>query len=239
MISGNNALMAHSALVHQGRGYRGYRERPKYISPIPVVPENLNWRSDFKMFRVGDISELLDLEKKFLELGNPEMGVDTETTALSFVDADLVGFSLSFEIGVGYYVPVGHQVGENVLREEALEILFRMMYESKQVDFYNYRYDARILRKYGLDVFKVKHFDVMCLVWNADTNVKRPSLKRSSLSFLGIRQQTFENVIGAGKEDDMEEADQFVEYGDGVRKVEDGEFDGAEVIDTEFSVVEE
>jgi hypothetical protein len=247
MIQENKAIVAHAALATQGNtfgsrrgGYRGgYRERPKYVSPIPIVPEIAEWKSKFKLLRVWTLQALLDLEQRFVELGCPEIGVDTETTALSFIDAEIVGFSISFVLGEGHYIPVGHQVGENVPRDEALAILFRMMYQAKRVDFYHYRYDARILRKYGLDVFQIRHFDVMCLVWNADTNVKRPSLKRSSLNCLGIRQQTFENVIGAEKEDDVEEADKFVEYGNGVSKMGEGDSDGTGAIDAVFSIVEE
>lgn len=244
MNQGSRGYAAHAAMVTRGGNFAsrrgGYRERPKYVSPIPIVPEIQDWKDKFKLLCVRSIEELSALENQFLELECPELGVDTETTALSFIDAEIVGFSISFRLGEGYYIPVGHNVGENVPRDEALAILFRMMYKAKRVDFYHYRFDARILRKYGLDVFQVRHFDVMCLVWNADTNVKRPSLKRSSLNYIGIRQQTFENVVGAEKEEDVEESDQFVEYGDGVRKVREGEFDGTEAIDAAFSpVVEE
>lgn len=196
---------AHAVLPRRRNFKYQNREKVAYVSPIPVAPEIKEWKSLFRLIHIKSMEEFLAVYQKFIDLGCPPTAIDTETTALSFLDAELVGFSFSFETGIGYYVPVGHLVGDNLPKEEAINLLFSIMYSTSICYFYHYRFDARILRKYGLDVFKVRHFDVMVLIYNLDTNQKYTSLKKASLLYLGIRQQTFEGLLGADSEEDMED----------------------------------
>lgn len=189
-------------------------KREGYVSDIPTVRENENWKRLFNFTCVRSLVELGSIKDAYLAEGALAMALDSETTALSIIDLEIVGFSFCWGKGRSYYVPVGHKlmasptgmgqfdVYTNLPMDESMAILFEMCYAAQRVVFFNYRYDARVFRKYGLDVMKMRHYDIQVLIWNLDTNMPYPSLKDSSLRFLGIKQQTFYELV-SGREQDM------------------------------------
>jgi DNA polymerase I-like protein with 3'-5' exonuclease and polymerase domains len=74
-------------------------------------------------------------------------------------------------------------------------ILSEMVYTAERVLFYNAPFDLRVLRKYSFDDMKINQFDVMALVWNVDTNWKMPSLKDTSVHFLGFKYLKFKDLL--------------------------------------------
>ena len=55
------------------------------------------------------------LEALVTELNRAEIiSFDTETTSTNEMQAELVGISLSLREGTGYYIPVGHNNGQNL-----------------------------------------------------------------------------------------------------------------------------
>lgn len=184
----------------------------KYVSDIPIVPVRNDWRSLFDLVLVESIDQLKSIRDEFRLLGCPPMATDTENTSLSFIQADLVGFSFCFQNRVAYYVPVGHQLGVNLPLDEAVAIWKEMCEEAELVLYFNYRYDMRIQRKYGFDPWKVKHFNVQSLIWNLDTNLRMPSLKDSALNYLGIVMTTFEDLVGELENISFLSADNVADY---------------------------
>ena len=106
---------------------------------------------------------------------------DTETTGLDVTKQDLVGISFAFDAKSSIYIPVGHKVGSNVDQDLAMEFSAMVFKRTKKILFYNRNFDHRFFEKGGigkyLDLLSVPFFDIAVLVWNADTNVKMPSLK--------------------------------------------------------------
>jgi DNA polymerase-1 len=91
---------------------------------------------------VDTLERLREIRDDYFTQGCPFIANDTETTSLSVIDAELVGFSFCYESNKTYYVPVGHKIGKNAPLREALDILFEMLYGSKEyVLYWNYRYD--------------------------------------------------------------------------------------------------
>lgn len=159
------------------------------------------WKDTFKRHLITKVSDLNDL---FLRHRGESFGFDTETTGLDHETLEIVGFSVCFDLDAAYYVPLAHRFGSNIDdRDAALKSLFTALYEAKVVLVYNWWYDGRVVSKYGCDRNKVKFLDVMQLVWNTDTNVSMPSLKDSAERFLGIKSQTYEELVG-GKDGSYE-----------------------------------
>ena len=176
---------------------------------VGAVPKIENW---YKNFNFVLVESMEDLESIFKDKKDYYMAFDTETTGLDFEEIDLVGYSFCLDGKTAYYVPVYHfQYGGN-LGEESVKFIYERMCEAKKVFMYNMRYDARIMEYYGykenkadldkrrwmyakFDMSKVDYYDVSVPVWLADTNQKYPSLKWSSLHFLGIEQLHFDEVI--------------------------------------------
>lgn len=123
------------------------------------------------------------------------VGFDTETTALSPEDAELVGCSLAFDFGRGYYLPFGHRIGTNLPISE-FERIGRVLYEANRVAYYNARFDLRIQRKYGHDIDRINFLDVSLLIWNWDTNRLTPKLKDLGREILGWDLPSYEKVRG-------------------------------------------
>lgn len=185
------------------------KAKSDYKHWVGAVPKIENW---YKNFNFVLVESMEDLESIFKDKKDYYMAFDTETTGLDFEEIDLVGYSFCLDGKTAYYVPVYHfQYGGN-LGEESVKFIYERMCEAKKVFMYNMRYDARIMEYYGykenkadldkrrwmyakFDMSKVDYYDVSVPVWLADTNQKYPSLKWSSLHFLGIEQLHFDEVI--------------------------------------------
>lgn len=176
---------------------------------VGAVPKVDSW---YKNFNFVLVESMEDLENIFKDKKDYYLAFDTETTGLNFEEIDLVGYSFCLDGKTAYYVPVYHFQYEGNLGEESVKFIYERMCEAKKVFMYNMRYDVRIMEYYGykenkadldkrrwmyvkFDMSKVDYYDVSVPVWLADTNQKYPSLKWSSLHFLGIEQLHFDEVI--------------------------------------------
>ena len=185
------------------------KAKSDYKHWVGAVPKIENW---YKNFNFVLVESMEDLESSFKDKKDYYMAFDTETTGLDFEEIDLVGYSFCLDGKTAYYVPVYHFQYEGNLGEESVKFIYERMCEAKKVFMYNMRYDARIMEYYGykenkagldkrrwmyakFDMSSVDYYDVSVPVWLADTNQKYPSLKWSSLHFLGIEQLHFDEVI--------------------------------------------
>ncbi|GAP09793.1 DNA polymerase I [Bellilinea caldifistulae] len=141
---------------------------------------------------------LADLIRK-LE-GVKYLSLDTETTSTDPMRAELVGISLAFEGGEGYYLPVGHRTGEEQLpADEVLEAL-RPVLNSPQVAKigHNLKYDALVLENQGIPVAPLI-FDTMIAAWLVQPENYNLGLKELAQSYLGVQMTHIEELIGKGK----------------------------------------
>lgn len=185
------------------------KAKSDYKHWVSAVPKIENW---YKNFNFVLVESMEDLKSIFKDKKDYYMAFDTETTGLDFEEIDLVGYSFCLDGKTAYYVPVYHFQYDGNLGEESVKFIYERMCEAKKVFMYNMRYDARIMEYYGykenkadldkrrwmyakFDMSKVDYYDVSVPVWLADTNQKYPSLKWSSLHFLGIEQLHFDEVI--------------------------------------------
>jgi len=129
---------------------------------------------------------------------------DTETTGLDPTRSRLVGFSFAVDTEKGYYVPIGHKVGENADRK-LLRYLAHLIKKNKNCLAYNKKFDLNVLEiSEGLDVGDCLNvFDVMALVWLRDTDIVMPSLKEATRHFLGWTQPKFAETVGESETFDL------------------------------------
>jgi len=122
---------------------------------------------------------------------------DTETTGLDAVQAGLVGISFSTEPSVAWYVPVGHQTGEQLPMEEVLAAV-RPLFESPDISkcAHNANYDMTILASHG----------IICQGVDFDTMVAAHLLSHVQLGLKGLAQDILgqemtpiANLIGTGR----------------------------------------
>ena len=61
---------------------------------------------------------------------NGEIAIDTETTSVNPQTADLVGISLSTEVGVACYIPIGHDSDLCLKKKEVINKLKPLLEDS-------------------------------------------------------------------------------------------------------------
>lgn len=138
--------------------------------------------------------------------------LDTETTGLNTLEADLVGISISydkafsydkgFKLGdsktLNYYIPVGHNIGEQLDLDYVLAKLKPILENTQKGKIIqNAKYEINIFKNYDIKVNGIV-MDTMLASY-----VKNPSrkhgLKYQALSLLELDMQDIEELIGKGK----------------------------------------
>ena len=146
------------------------------------------------------VANQADLDKLSAALQSAEViSFDTETTSTNEMQAELVGISLAVKPGEGWYLPIKHQIGNNLSLDEALKAISPAMTDpAKQKIAHNAKYDMMILARYGLNVSPVT-FDSMIAEWLIDPNSRNLGLKNLVQVRLGDEMTHIEDLIGTGK----------------------------------------
>lgn len=117
---------------------------------------------------------------------------DTETTGLNSLEAEIVGFSVSFKENEAFYIPISED------REEASAILneFKPFFENEAIEKIgqNIKYDLNILASYGIEL-KGKLFDTMIAHYLIQPDMKH-SMDLLSEVYLGYKPVSIETLLG-------------------------------------------
>ena len=127
-----------------------------------------------------------------LFLTNDFLSLDTETTSVNAIDAELVGLSFAIRENEAYYVPVPKN------REDAIKIvnIFKPAYENDRIlkIGQNIKYDLEVLRNYGVTL-RGKMFDTMIAHY-----ILQPELHHNmdymAQVYLNYNTVPIENLIG-------------------------------------------
>ncbi|MBZ0284250.1 MAG: DNA polymerase I [Anaerolineae bacterium] len=124
---------------------------------------------------------------------------DTETTGTDQMAAALVGISLATDGETGFYIPVGHQAGEQLPLKTVIDAL-RPPLTNPAIGKYghNAAYDMVMLQRYGLDITPVT-FDTMVAEWLRAPDSKFLGLKNLARQELNIHMTEISELIGKGK----------------------------------------
>lgn len=157
-----------------------------------------------------DLAELVETLKK-----QTLISVDTETTSLNVIEAELVGISIGYnslysvpnnrvKIADGaektktVYIPLSHQIGDQLEIIEVIEALKPVLEDEKiKKTMQNAKYDYNILQNYGIKT-KGVIFDTMLASYIKDPTRKH-GLKTQSLEHLNHIMQEITELIGTGK----------------------------------------
>ena len=127
--------------------------------------------------------------------------VDTETTSVDYMQAELVGISFAVAPADAAYVPVSHRyldVPPQLDRAQVLEVL-RPLLEDAQLPkiLQNAKYDMSVLARHGVTLRGVA-FDTMLESYVLDSVGSRHNMDDLALNHLGHRTIKFEDVAGKG-----------------------------------------
>ena len=140
-----------------------------------------------------------DLEKLVKKLNEKDLiSVDTETTSLNPLQADLVGVSFSCDTNEAYYIPVAHKNVKCLSREIVISKIKTILEDPsiKKVG-QNIKYDLIVLKKYGIDIEPIE--DTMLLSYTVDAGNNRHNMDVLSEIHLGHKTLSYKDLVGTGK----------------------------------------
>jgi DNA polymerase-1 len=153
--------------------------------------------------RVVLVDDLPKLEK--LAAGIRKAGRfawDVETTALEFSKAEIVGLAITVS-GQSHYVPFlvpAAEANRPHLDFAAFQSAMADIFLDQKIGKtgHNLKFDMLHLRRHGMPVRGIEH-DTMIMSYLLFPNRRSHQLKELSAEFLGIRQTTYEELVGRGK----------------------------------------
>lgn len=167
---------------------------------------------------ITDAAELSSYIDKILSAENPVFAFDTETDSLNTFEANLLGFSLSYEKGSGVYVPIASGGGDlfseevGVSKKDALEQIRRLFYSPKcTIILHNAKFDLKVLDSQGFIKIEdwtgetagvAKIADTMIAAWllEPDRSGKTAySLEYLSETILHLKGTEFDEIVPKGK----------------------------------------
>jgi DNA polymerase-1 len=131
--------------------------------------------------------------------GKKEIAIDTETTSLNTLEAELVGVSLCAEAGKAYYLPFGHIDQKRNLPRKGLDILGHLLINKKIQKFgQNMKFDLEVLHRAGLEVEPVS-FDTMLASYVINPSGRLHGLNSLAFEYFNYHMQPITALIGSGK----------------------------------------
>jgi len=145
------------------------------------------------------VIDLEGLDKWLKKIENAQLvALDTETTGLDALAAELVGISLSVTPGEACYIPVAHRHGETQLNRDLVLARFKSWLESAahlKVG-QNLKYDAHIFANYGITLQGIR-FDTMLESYVLESHLPH-NMDSLAERHLGMKTIRYEEVCGKG-----------------------------------------
>ncbi|MEX1661046.1 DNA polymerase I [Thioclava sp. 15-R06ZXC-3] len=138
------------------------------------------------------------------------VAVDTETTSLDEMQADLVGVSLCIKAGQAAYIPLGHSMGEDDLfggtaraegqmdMDAALALLKPVLEDDSILKIgQNMKYDFKIFARHGIRVAPID--DTMLMSYAMFSGLHNHGMDALSDRYLNHQPIPIKDLIGSGK----------------------------------------
>lgn len=145
--------------------------------------------------------ELIDTEASLLKLittlsSAHEIAIDTETTNIHPMKAELVGIGFSIQSGHAYYIPTNSHLTLDYILQNLKPLL-----ENPDIGFigHNIKYDLHVLKNYNIEIKNI-YFDTMLASYLLNSQSHRHGLDRLCLELLGKVKIPIEDLIGQGKQ---------------------------------------
>jgi DNA polymerase-1 len=161
--------------------------------PSVVAPSTINYET------------LLDQQQfsNWLQkLQNSQLiAVDTETTSLDYMVADLVGISVAVEAGEAAYIPFGHDylgVPQQLSRDTVLEAIKPILEDPKIKKVgQNLKYDTSVLAQHGIDLAGIA-YDTMLESYVINSVATRHDMDSLAQHYLDQSTTSFTEIAGKG-----------------------------------------
>lgn len=176
----------------RGRGVVTSEAGPFSPQPFPTEGEG----------RYRAILAEQDLEAWLQRLEGAELvALDTETTSLDPMQAELVGLSMAVQAGEAVYIPLAHSypgAPEQLEREKVLERLRPWLESDRHAKLgQNLKYDAHVLANHGIRLAGIAH-DTLLESYVLDAGQLRHDLDALARRYLDYETMTYAQLVGKG-----------------------------------------
>jgi DNA polymerase-1 len=188
-------------------------------APLEVGTEDFkmgppDWLSLLTLFREFEFTSLMKLlpsegptQREYEVITSPErleeiaslmkeeFALDFEVTGRDPLRDSIVGIALCDKKKKAYYIPVGHESGEQIGKQAVLDIL-RPLFENRDTGKigHNLKYDIVLLGRRGVSV-SGRLFDTMIAAYLLNPNKPNHNLEEVSFEYLGKRKTSFAEVL--------------------------------------------
>jgi DNA polymerase-1 len=129
------------------------------------------------------------------------VALDTETTSLDYMEAEIVGVSVSVEPGSAAYIPLAHRypgAPDQLPRDQVLAALKPWLEDGTRAKLgHHLKYDAHVLANHGIALAGMC-YDTMLESYVLDSTATRHDLDSVARKYLGVETIKYEDVAGKG-----------------------------------------
>lgn len=151
---------------------------------------------DYRLIRTA--AELDALVEQLAQ--QPALAIDTETTGLSAIDADIVGISIAWQPGVAYYLATQTVYGDVLPMEQVRRRLGPILADAARVKTgHNLKYDLTVLRQAGVPVAG-PFFDTMIAAFVLDPMQSSYGMNSLVFKLFGHEMIPISDLIGKGRD---------------------------------------
>ncbi|MES2142241.1 MAG: DNA polymerase I [Pseudomonadota bacterium] len=175
-----------------------FNELEKMISiETPIISEKNITNAKYPI-----ILDEVSLNKWIKQLENKKQwALDTETTSLDAMKAELVGLSFAIEPGKAVYIPVAHDYSDapkQLDRNFVLKKLKPLLENPSYLKIgHNLKYDMSVLANYGIKLQGIA-FDTMLESYLLDSASNQHNLDSTALKYLDYKTTHFVDIAGKG-----------------------------------------
>jgi DNA polymerase-1 len=179
------------------------------MTPAPAAEADVPQERDYQCIQtLAELEPWIDLARSV-----GVVAVDTETTSLDAMVADLVGVSLSVRPGRACYIPLGHTgpvpdgeldlaggavAPKQIPMDQALALLRPLLADPAVLKVgQNLKYDMLVLRRYDVEITPMD--DTMLLSYVTEGGLHGHGMDELSKLHLDIQPIPFKEVAGSGK----------------------------------------
>ncbi len=125
--------------------------------------------------------------------------VDTETTSLDAMQAEIVGISLATDTGLPAYIPLTHTDGSEQLSREHVLAALKPILEDAAISKIgqNLKYDYNVFKNHGITLQGIA-YDTMLESYVLNSTATRHNMDALALKYLDYKTISFTDVAGIG-----------------------------------------
>ncbi len=161
-----------------------------------TVQKELFAKAQVRYETVRSISHLDEILSAAEKVG--EAAIDTETTSINALKAELVGISIAFKESEAFYLPLKHNDKKaNLPFSESLERFSRFFSSKVKLTGHNLKFDRQVFDNYSLDLEQM-HFDTMIASYLLDPGRRSHKLDVLAADYFDYKMQSITELIGKG-----------------------------------------